>query len=275
MVLRRRATTHQIDPASEKDEIIGILKTAQLDGAFSDEEKEALEGLQKYGEGCQQVSFEDRLAKCSLETLNQRLQVSRQQLSEATTELARASEEVSKLNGSLGARDGMIQELSKELKSVKGTLDQHASHTREMASRRASSVHQLPPSSPAQSPSRSGLFNRLDQTHERSQSQSDRIHHDGVRLGAESMLDHMQNFWLNLDKELAAANERKVSAEAAAEDALRDMEGCHKAVMAKTDYDKFVRAQAELEKCRVRHEMWKTADMDGEISLPEAQEDAG
>ncbi|KAJ3501495.1 hypothetical protein NM208_g16924 [Fusarium decemcellulare] len=48
MVLQRRATTHQIDPASEKNEIISILKTAQLDGAFSDEEKEALEGLQKY-----------------------------------------------------------------------------------------------------------------------------------------------------------------------------------------------------------------------------------
>ncbi|KAF4468176.1 hypothetical protein FALBO_4942 [Fusarium albosuccineum] len=275
MVLQRKATTNQIDPASEKNEIISILKTAQLDGAFSDEEKEALEGLQKYGEGCQQVSFEDRLAKCSLETLNQRLQVSRQRLTEATTELARASEEVSKLSGRLGARDGMIQELSKELKSVKGTLDQHASHTREMASRRASGVHQLPPSSPAQSPSSSGLFSRLDQTHERSQSQSDRIHHDGVRLGAESMLDHMQNLWLNLDKELTAANDRKVSAETAAEDALKEMQGCHKAVMAKTDHDAFVRAQSESEKCRVKHEMWKAADMDGEISLPAVQDDAG
>ncbi|KAM5357099.1 hypothetical protein ACJZ2D_016617 [Fusarium nematophilum] len=204
MVLQRRATTHQIDPASDKNDMISILRSAELDGAFSDEEKEALRGLQKDGGGRQQISFEDRLARCGLETLSQRLQVARQRLTEATKDLARACEEVSKLSGRLEARGG------------------------------------------------------------------DRIHHDGVRLGAECMLDHMQNFWLNLDKELTAANERKALADSAAEDALKEMEACHNAVMAKTDHDKLVRAQAELDKCRARHEVWKAADMDGEVSLPES-----
>ncbi|KAM5349380.1 hypothetical protein ACJ41O_005885 [Fusarium nematophilum] len=217
MVLQRRATTHQIDPASDKNDMISILRSAELDGAFSDEEKEALRGLQKDGGGRQQISFEDRLARCGLETLSQRLQVARQRLTEATKDLARACEEVSKLSGRLEARGGMIQELRKELKSVKGTLDQHASHAREMASRRTSG-----------------------------------------------------NFWLNLDKELTAANERKALADSAAEDALKEMEACHNAVMAKTDHDKLVRAQAELDKCRARHEVWKAADMDGEVSLPES-----
>lgn len=271
-VLQGKDCPKKIDVGAEQRALLQLLRETRIDNGsrFSHDEAAALKDLKERKSKSKLMTFDDRLSKCSLQTLLERLAEAKERHKAAVNDEMEARETVAKLEGKLEMRDEVGNMCNEVLKSVTSCLDTKETQTprrrSNLSSRRSSRIFNTESriSDRAQE-----VMDKLEDESDKKLSQEKTLNSQAVRGGVDLVISELRNAGSGLEAEIEAARTKLSLAEIEMMDARKHIEGCEKAIQAKEVHDKALRALADLDGLTEEKEKWGAAADNDEISLPD------